>query len=191
VPALDTLLADLTCGDDQRAEACIPQLAKIGDPALQSLLRLAQESDPDHRWWALQALVEFKVEAASDAFISALSDRDAAIRYCAALALRLSPAPKAISALTKALSDPDRLMARLAGDALIAIGEAAIPKLAELLDSSDPAVRGETARALAKMEIPEVIPLLYAAAEDPSAIVQYWIEEGFERQGMGMVYFKP
>ena len=83
------------------------------------------------------------------------------------------------------------MLARLAGDALAAIGERALPALEETMRSSNPASRGEAARALAKMGIPAVIPILFSAAEDPSSIVQYWVEEGFERLGVGMVYFKP
>lgn len=191
VTNLDDLLSDLTCGDDQKAEACIPQLAQMGAPALQALLKLAQDSDPERHWWALRALAEFRDEAAAEALISGLSDTDPAIRYCAALGLRFSPTPKATAPLAKALADSDRLLARLAGDALIAIGEPAIPELAEILEASTAVARGEAARALAKIGKPEIIPVLYAASDDPSSIVQHWIEEGFERLGVGMVYFNP
>ena len=191
MPKLNRLLSDLASGDDQRAEACLDHLPLYGKLALESLLDLVHDEDPDRRWWALRALIAFKEETASDALIDALSDTVSMVRYCAALGLRYSPTLKAVHTLTKALTSPDRLFTRLAGDALIAIGQPAIPALAEVLKSPDPPARGEAARALAKMENPEAISALYSAAEDPSSIVQYWIEDAFEKAGIGMVYFKP
>ena len=148
-------------------------------------------TDPDHRWWAIRSLSYFRSSLVGDTLASALSDPDPTVQYCAALSLRHTPSPQAIPLLINALGSKDRLFARLAGDALTAIGKEAIPALAETLQSSCPASRGEAARALAKMGIADVIAILYSAAEDPSSIVQYWVEEGFERLGVGMVYFKP
>jgi HEAT repeat protein len=191
VKDLEALIADLTSGDDQIAESALPHLAQLGEVALNTVLQLLNSHNPDHRWWAVRSLSDFKNPLAGEGLHQALSDPDPSVRHCAALSLRLSPFPQAIPSLIKALESNDRLFARLAGDALVQLGEEAIPSLGDTLHSSVPAARGEAARALAKMGLPNVIPVLYAAAEDPSSIVQYWVEDGFERLGVGMVYFKP
>jgi HEAT repeat protein len=191
VPTLEDLISDLTSGDDCRAEMAIPLLAQMGQEVLTTLLRLLDNPDPDIRWWAVRALAQFKQNSAGQGLLRALSDPDPSVRYCAALSLRLSPFPPAIPTLITLLEGTDRLLARLAGDTLTTHGKEAIPALSEALTSSDPAVRGETSRSLAKMEIQDALPALFSASEDPSPIVQYWIEEGFERLGVGMVLFKP
>ncbi|NIM93627.1 MAG: hypothetical protein GTO18_07940 [Anaerolineales bacterium] len=184
------LLEDLTSDDDQRAETAIEELSRIGEPAVQSVLDLAKSADPDHRWWALHALAALNTPLASQAFIGSLSDSDVAVRHCAALGLRHNPSEEAIPHLIDVLSSDDRLFARLAGDALTVIGKPAIPTLANALQSEDPALRGEAARALALMQDPETIPILFTAIEDPSGIVQHWVEEGLDRLGVGMAFFK-
>jgi HEAT repeat protein len=188
---LEDLIADLISGDDQKAESSVMPLARLGEFALERLLVLLKDEDPDHRWWAARALAAFEDELACEGLRQALSDPIQYVRHCAALGLRYSPSCHPVPELAKALASEDRLLARLAGDALIAVGEAAIPALSEALHSTNAALRAEAARALAKMDDPEIIPILFSAAEDPSPIVQHWIEEGFERLGVGMVFFKP
>lgn len=191
MPDLATLISDLTSGEDQRAEDAVPALADLGEPALHSLLHLLDNKDTDHRWWAVRSLAEFDSIAATQALCRSLSDPESSVRQCAALGLRQKPTPEAILPLSNALGGTDRLFNRLVGDALAACGKLAIPALERCLNSSDPAIRGDAARALALMEVPESIPVLFSAAEDPSTIVQYWIEEGFNRLGVGMVFFNP
>jgi HEAT repeat protein len=191
VDEIEALIADLKSGDDQTAEAAAQRLAQMGEVALEALLELYKSIVPDHRWWAIRSLSNFRNTVVSECLVSALSDPDPSIQYCAALSLRTSPTPQAIPNLIKALESKDRLLARLAGDALTAIGSDAIPALEDVLTSSPPASRGEAARSLAKMGTIDVIPVLYSAAEDSSSIVQYWVEEGLERLGVGMVFFKP
>jgi HEAT repeat protein len=191
LPELASLIAALTGGDDGRAEAAVPSLARLGAPALHTILQLLDHDDADHRWWAVRALAEFDDPASTRGLCNSLSDPEASVRQCAALALRHKPAPQAILPLSNALEGEDRLFTRLVGDALSACGKLAIPALERCLTSPDPAIRGEAARALALMEQPETIPVLFSAAEDPSAIVQHWIEEGFNRLGVGMVFFNP
>lgn len=191
VDEIEALIADLTSGDDQIAEAALPNLAQMGEEALEPLLKLLNSTDPDHRWWAVRTLSQIKSPSAGENLHKALFDSDISVRYCAALSLRVSPFSEAVPTLIETLGSTDRLFARLAGDALTAVGEEAIPSLAEALQSSNPASRGEAARALAKMQKTEALTALYTAIEDPSSIVQHWVEEGFELLGVGMVFFKP
>jgi len=191
VTDLEVLLADLTSGDDVRAEAAVSSLADLGEAALPSLLELLESPSPDHRWWAVRALTALDEPAGWLGAVRGLEDPDPSVRQCAALALRHRPLVEAVPGLSQALADPDRLTARLAADALGAVGSAATSALVRALISPSPAVRIEAARALADLRDKESIPALFAALDDPSTVVQYWVEEALERMGVGMVFFKP
>ncbi len=170
----------------------MPELAALGDTAVQKLLSLLEVGNPDHRWWAVRALAAFDQAAAQRALCRALADSQfPAVRHCAAMGLRESPTREAIPQLISALHEQDRLLARLAADALAALGKQAIPELQEACQSSDPAVRIEAVRALAMMQEPKTIGTLLDAIDDPSSIVAYWAERGLEDLGVGMVFFEP
>ena len=188
--ALESLLSDLVSEDDLRAADAVQRLAKVGEQACQPLLSLMQSSNPDHRWWATMALSEMDGSTATDGLIRALEDPDAAVRQAAALGLNQRPAISAIPRLIRALGDSDRLLARLAAGALAALGPEAVSPLTVALRSPDAAVRIEAVRAMAHIEDPSVVPTLFAALSDPSAVVVHLAEEGLNRMGVGMVYFE-
>jgi len=191
VPDLGTLLANLISGDEARAEATVPGFAALGTEALPALLDLLSASEADRRWWAARALSALEGEPVTRGLVGALVDPDPAVRQCAALGLRQHPSPQIIGDLCTALSDPDRLTARLAGDALIAVGAAATANLIALVGEAGPAAKIEAVRALAGIQDQRSIPTLYGLLDEPSTLVQHWAEEGLERMGVGMVYFKP
>jgi HEAT repeat protein len=191
VTDLEVLLTDLTSGDDVRAEAAVPSLAELGEAALPGLVQLLDSPSRDHRWWAVRALAALDEPAGWLGAVRGLEDPDPSVRQCAALALRHRPVVEAVPALCQALADPDRLTARLAADALGAVGPAATSALVRALISPSPAVRIEAARALADLRDRESIPALFAALDDPSTVVQYWVEEALERMGVGMLFFRP
>ena len=97
----------------------------------------------------------------------------------------------AIPRLVSLLGDEDSLLSRLASDALVAMGSAAISALAEALQLPSATARIGAARALALNLDSGAIPALFAALEDASGLVEYWAIEGLERRGLGMVYFPP
>jgi HEAT repeat protein len=188
---LDSLLHALLGGDDEHAEAALDHLASYGTQALPRLLPLATADLTDHRWWAMTALAMIDAPQARKALVEALDDSDPAVRQAAALGLHHNPTPEAVPVLIEMLDDRDRLLARLAGAALSALGSEAISPLTLALRAEEPAVRIEAARALASIDDPAVIPALFAALSDPSTLVVHWAEEGLNRSGVGMVFFKP
>jgi HEAT repeat protein len=101
------------------------------------------------------------------------------------------PSEAAIPDLIALLEDEDHLLARLAGDALIALGSLALPQLIQTLESGHPAAQIEAARALALIGDINAIAALFAAWQGDSAMVQYWAEIGFEKMGVGMQFFAP
>lgn len=183
------LLADLTSGDDARAEAAAARLSAFPVSTLDPLLR---SGEVDTRWWALRALAGFPSgEAVLTRLLAALEDESEEIRQCAVLGLSHHPHPQAVRPLIAALSSPDSMTARLARNALIAIGAEAVPALIETLQSGEPPARLEAARALAEIGDPRAIPALMAVMQTDSALAAYWARHGLEKLGLGMVYLKP
>ena len=50
------LLAELTSGDDTRAEKSIPAIVDLGMAAIPALFELTLAEEVDSRWWAVRAL---------------------------------------------------------------------------------------------------------------------------------------
>jgi HEAT repeat protein len=185
------LRAAAASDDEGRAEAAALALAGAGEAGLKALQALLRDPSAELRWWAVRGLAASTHPQAPHLLAGALRDPDQEVQKCAALGLRLRPTPQAIPDLIQQLQGKDRLLARLAGDALSAIGAQAIPALAKVLQSPDPAARSAAARALAHIDSPDIIEPLMRAVDDPSPYVRHWVEEGLGRMGLGMVFFKP
>jgi len=185
------LMAELASGDDERAEAAIPGLAAHGEAAVETLQPLLHSPDADRRWWAARALAEIPAPEVPGLLLQALGDDELAVRQCAALGLRRQPVERAVPALVEALSSPDYLLSNLAGDALIAIGSPAVPALIEVMQAGVQAARLIAARCLAMIGDHRAIPVLYEGLSEDSVMVEYWANEGLERMGVGMTFFKP
>ena len=188
---LPVLLSQLSCGDDEQAEQALFHLASWGPEAVDALEMRLSHPDADVRWWAVRALAEAQDERVPGLLTRALSDPDMGVRWCAGLALRMNPFPQASNPLIGMLSDRDALTRRLAGDALVAIGGEVVPQLLGLVQREEQEVRLEVIRALAKIGDLRAIPVLFEALDDNSALIEYWANEGLEKMGVGMVYFKP
>ncbi len=190
MPLLNELLADLTSGDETRAEKAANALAEMGEEAASALRVLSHSEDADQRWWALCALAQSPHMRTED-LLPFLEDAVPEVRQAAALGLAGHPDETAIRPLIRALSDPDSLVSTLASNALVAIGPACIPLLLDLPKDAPQRARINATRALAEIADPRAIPALMAALEDDSTIVQHWAEEGLERLGLNMIYLKP
>lgn len=189
--SLEQLLADLTSGQDARAEAAVPALTVHGQSAVQALIELTTSPIADYRWWAVRALAVFPHQQASQQLVLALEDKDSSVRQAAALGLKIQPTTAATKALIGQLNSKDQLLARLASDALAAIGSEAVAALSQAADDENPRIRIQAVRALALMEEPEAIAPLFQSIDDPSSMVTYWAEEGLDRLGIGMAFFNP
>ena len=188
---LKTLLSALISGDDRRAESAARQFAFQGADALPELQELLANIDPETRWWALRALAEIDLPQVPPLIQGALHDSDPAVRQCAALALRQQPTPQAVPDLTDCLDAEDRLLAHLAADALVAAGPDAVPPLLDIMENGPQLARLEAVRALALLEDQRAIPVLFHALDDQSALVTHWADQGLQRMGVGMAFFKP
>lgn len=188
---LDALLADLTSGDDARAEAAMHKLVALGAEALPALRELAASPDPDQRWWAVSALAQMD-DVDVDILLAALEDDSVEVQQSAALGLTQHPHPKAVSALLGLLPSLDSILRNLAMNALIALGKDATPGLLRFLDehTKTDAARLSAIRALANLGDYDAIPALMNALESESALIQHWAEEGLQKLGLDMVYMK-
>lgn len=188
---LDALLADLTSGDDARAEAALYQLVRLGTAVQPALRKLAISPDPDQRWWAVSALGQMD-EVDADILLAALGDDSVEVQQSAALGLTNHPYPKAVSALLGLLPNPNSILRSLAMNALIALGKDATPALIEFLETHQEkdAARVSAVRALASIGDYAAIPALMTALEEDSAFIQYWAEQGLQKLGLDMVYMK-
>jgi len=190
VSVLDELLADLTSGDETRAENAVPALVELGEEAFPALRDLLDSADVDQRWWALRTISQ-SPQARTEWLLPLLNDSAAEVRQAAALGLCSHPDETAIRPLVQALSDADSMVSDLARNALVTIGKPAVPALLEVPKDAQQRARINALRALAEIKDYSTIPTLMAALEEDSVMLQHWAEEGLERLGLNMIYLKP
>lgn len=187
---LDELLADLTSGDETRAENAVPALVDLAEEAFPALRDLLMSNDDDQRWWALRALAQ-SPRARTEWLLPLLDDASPEVRQAAALGLCGHPDETAIRPLIRTLSDRDTMVSGLARNALVVIGKPAVPYLMEVPGDAPQRARIHALRALAEIGDYAAIPTLMAALDEDSAILGHWAEEGLERLGLNMIYLKP
>lgn len=183
-------LAELTSGDDERAERSISEITKMGLAAIPDLQELTRSQDVDTRWWAVRALAASPHTRTVD-LIPLLSDSAPEVRAATALALCIHPHEDAVDALIVALSDEDALTAGLAGNALVKIGSPSVPSLLKVMEEARTSVRIVVLRTLSEIRDHRAIPVMMKCLGEESAFLQYWAQEGLQRLGLDMVYIKP
>jgi len=188
---ISTITSEFTSGSDYRAENAAFELASAGLQNLTVFGQLLADQRVEVRWWAIRSLAEVQSPQVTPLLINSLSDPDLSVRQCAALALQHQPDPLAIPALIQLLDSTDQLLARLAGDALIAMGSDAVPALLEAMQEGNLKIRIEAARALGKIGDTRAIPELFKALDGESTLVEHWAGEGLERMGISMVFYQP
>ncbi len=189
---LQSLLKDLTSGDEPRAEKAVPGLIELGEEAIPALLDLTGSTDVDTRWWALRTLAQSPL-ARTMWLVPFLNDPAPEVRQCAVLGLALQGEPDESAALplVQALSDEDTLVGNLAVKALVNIGKPAVPSLIETVKIGPQSKRILALRALVEIRDPRAIPVMMQVMDEDSALLQHWAKEGLERLGLDMVYMKP
>jgi HEAT repeat protein len=187
---MQELLAELTSGDDTRAENSIPALIQLGMAAIPALLDLTHAEEVDSRWWAVRALAA-SPHTRTEYLIPLLSDSAPQVRAAAALALCSHPHESAVEALIKTLADEDPLTAGLAGNALVKIGGPSVLSLLEVMKEAPTGIRISALRTLSEICDHRAIPVMMKSLSEESALLEYWAQEGLNRLGLNMVYIKP
>jgi HEAT repeat protein len=190
VSSLQDLLSDLTSGSETRAEKAVPELIDLGQEAIPALLDLTRSSEVDHRWWGLRVLAQ-SPHSQAEWLVPFLNDPAREVRQCAALGLAIKPDESATQTLVQALNDEDSMVNSLAVNALVKIGNAAVPSLIEVVKSAPQSARIHALRALAEIRDHRAIPVMMKVMEEDSALLQHWAKEGLDRLGLDMVYIKP
>jgi HEAT repeat protein len=190
VSDLQSLLNDLTSGDEERAERAVPLLVEMGEDAIPALMDLSHSPDADSRWWALSTLAQ-SPHCRTEWLVPFLSsDPSPEVRQCAALGLAVRPDESATQPLVHALTDEDSMVASLAANALVKVGSAAVPSLMEVVKGAQQSPRIHALRALAEIKDHRAIPVMMEVMKEESALLQYWAKEGLDRLGLDMVYIK-
>ena len=190
VSDLQSLLNDLTSGDEERAEQAVPLLIEMGEDAIPALMDLSHSPDMDSRWWALSTLAQ-SPHCRTEWLVPFLSnDPSPDVRQCAALGLAVRPDESAIQPLVQALTDDDSMVAGLAANALVKVGGAAVPSLIEVVKGKQQSARIHALRALADIKDHRAIPVMMDVMKEESALLQHWAKEGLDRLGLDMVYIK-
>ena len=193
IDPLENLLAELTCGVDERAEKAVLQIISMGEKAYPSLLKLMQSKDEDSRWWAVRVLASSQ-HADEVNWFEYLKDPSPEVRAAIALALCSHPTEKAVPFLIEVLDDADDLTASLASKGLTSIGSGSVPALIARLENDTGGSRNgfvHALRALAEIGDHRAIPLLLKINESGSAVDQFWAKAGLDRLGLDMIYVKP
>ena len=188
--SLQDLLRDLTSGNEARAEKATVGLIELDEEAIPSLRDLTHSPDVDHRWWALRILAQ-SPHAQAEWLVPFLSDPAREVRQCAALGLAIKPEENAVQPLIEALSDEDSMVSNLAVNALVKIGNKAVPALIDVAKSAPQSARIHALRALAEIRDHRAIPVMMKVMEEDSVLLQHWAKEGLDRLGLDMVYIKP
>jgi HEAT repeat protein len=191
----ETELIDLYSGDDEQAEQAVKRLAALPPDEIEAVLPVLASGldgdDPEKRWWSVRALAALPGDDSVSYLIQALTDPEPQVRQCAALGLRQHPTEEALPGLIARLDDPDSLAARLATDALIAIGKPAALALVEVLQHGGHSARLNAVRALASIGDTRSIPALFEALNNDSALMEYWADLGLTNMGVGTSFFLP
>src|SRR5512134_2522781 len=104
---LQSLLKDMTSGDEVRAEKAITALVEFGEDAIPALMGLTRSPDVDTRWCAVRTLAQSPQASTEWLIPFLLTDPAPEVRQCAALGLAVRPDGSAIDPLVQALSDAD------------------------------------------------------------------------------------
>ncbi len=127
-------------------------LTKIGEPALEPLLRLAKHEDPKVRRYSLMALGEVGDTSEFETILGALGDKDKFVRAAAARSLGRVGGRKAVLHLIDALKDDYWLVRGNAAWALGRMGDCCSAEaLIELLNDPDSWPREAAAESLFKI----------------------------------------
>jgi HEAT repeat protein len=184
---MQNLLKAIAAGDDAQTEAAVAHLQPSAEPAL---LHLLQSAEADARWWAARALAHCGGAAAVQPLVSALADADGQVRAAASVALgqlyARSPAAVGlvVDQLAARLTDDEGYVRQAAADALAHCGNAAVPSLAQVLQSDHQGARSRAAAALRKIATLPAAGVLYQQLNDANYLVRTYAYEGLDEMGL-------
>lgn len=172
VPRLGKLLRDdLDMPVRQAAAAALAAMGKEAKPALPELIATLDEADVLSGGPVQQALVALTPTSLPEV-IKALDTPKRRMPFAAVETLRRlgRRAKVAVPALARIWKENKHDIRGRAGDALVAIGDPAIPALTDLTRDADPQARSQALALLRRLEAPEVaerVVVLFLSDPDP------------------------
>ena len=133
-------------------ESAVRALIKIGDGAVEPLIKALGDKEEDVRRYTARVLGNIGGKRAVEPLIKALEDKDSEVRQRAATSLGWIGDKRAVEPLIKALEDKDSEVRRFTAIALGRIGDKrAVEPLIKALGDKDEYVRNSAAYALKKL----------------------------------------
>lgn len=159
--------------DTTPAQEAARTLAKIGEPAIDALVKALDSQDENVRRLVVKSLGQIGNIHSVETLIGALSDKSRRVRAAAAIALGSYRHPIVSQKLTKAFIESDPGIRIDLVYALSQINDIiAVPFLMEQFDNQTPDVRAAIALALGKLRDARAMPTLFKAVQDDDEIVR-------------------
>jgi HEAT repeat protein len=162
-------------------------LQVVADPASKARVTAAIEAltseKPSVRRVAIKLLAGVSEPSVEAVARQALGDTDPQVRMGAIRVLEQQRTQSAVAALTDVLTRASDPRAPLAADALVRLGEFALPGLRELLNSRSSHLRWIASHCIARMQNREALPALLKAFYDESPPVAWAAADGLAALG--------
>ncbi len=182
-PNINTLIIALRTEDRRAHTLVVDDLVKIGMSAVDPLLSVLDDSNPNVRSGAARALGKIGDLRALGSLIFRLRyDTDAEVRKSAVWALHMGR-ERSINPLIEALNDPDEWVRFGSVIVLSKFGETAIEPLCEALHHSNPLVRANAAETLGRIGQKESADSLAVVLEDMNEQVWQQVAVSMGRMG--------
>jgi HEAT repeat protein len=159
-------------------------LGRMGAPALERLLKAAGQPDPTVRYNAALGLGQLREDAAVQALLGLLKDRNREIRTRTVIELGHGKDRKAVPALIAALDDREEQVQGAAADVLGEFGDpAAVPGLMRLLSGRDEPAAPQAAKALGALRARPAVGFLITACASRRPLLRAEAAEALGRIG--------
>jgi HEAT repeat protein len=182
-PNINTLIIALRTEDRRAHTLVVDDLVKIGTAAVEPLLAVLDDPNPNVRSGAARALGKIGDTRALGSLIFRLRyDPDSEVRKSSVWALHMGR-ERSINPLIEALNDPDEWVRFGAVIVLSKFGDAAIAPLCEALRHSNPRVRANAAETLGRIGQKESADALAFVLEDMNEQVWQQVAVSMGRMG--------
>jgi HEAT repeat protein len=160
--------------------------ARIGDPAIPSLIDLIQNTDlePDARWFGVRILADLQSPDSIPALLALLAETPETDLQTMAITALAQLGPQVIPQIQPLTQGHPRLAAQVLS---LLRHSHTIPSLLELAQDRDPAIRTIAIEALGSFHDPEIAQTLNSALQDFTASVRIAAVKGIGFQAIGSV----